>query len=141
MGTKHIKFAITALAALAALATVFFASPADAAKGGGKPKVPPGTTTIALVVLSGGDSLPNWGENVTFNISTTQTTQPWVHLVCSQNGSVVSENWEGMFAGSLDDGVIGLYSPQWTGGAADCTATVTNPSWQPLGSMSFHVYA
>jgi len=125
-------------------AAVAFPGAAVAGKvagGGGKTKPPAGTTTVSLVLLNSSDGLPHYGQDVTFKVSSTQTTQPWVHLTCAQNGATVAESWEGMFSGSLSDGVFGLYSPQWTGGAADCTATVTNPSWTPLASTSFHVYA
>jgi hypothetical protein len=138
------KLAISLAVVAAVAATVAYSGPASAAKSnhrGGNPKVPAGTTTISIVLLNSTDGLAHYGQNVTFNVSSNQTDQPWVHLVCSQSGAVVSEGWEGMFAGSLDDGVFGLYSPKWTGGAADCTATVTNPSWAPLASTSFHVYA
>jgi len=54
---------------------------------------------------------------------------------------LVAQGWEGFFAGSLDDQMFGLYSPQWTGGEADCTANLTTPPWMVLASTSFHVYA
>jgi hypothetical protein len=139
---RKLAISLAVVAAAAVAATVAYSGPASAARfnhhGG---KVPSGTTTISLVLLNSTDGLAHYGQDVTFNVSSTQTDQPWVHLVCSQSDAVVSEGWEGMFAGSLDDGVFGLYSPKWTGGAADCTATVTNPSWIPLASTSFYAYA
>ena len=110
-------------------------------KGGGGSS---GTATISLgriVVDQNGDGGANWGDLVTFNVSTTATTQPWVNLVCSQNGVVVASGWNGYFVGSLTTRNFGLYSPQWTGGAADCVAYVTTPTWSRLGSTSFHVDA
>ncbi len=136
------------IAVLALAATAAGAAP----KGGGKPtggggKHGGGTTgagTISLAPLVtdvNGDGLPNWGDSVTFNVSTTATDQPWVNLKCSQNGVVVAQGWNGYFAGSLTGRNFGLYSGVWSSGAADCTAYLTNPQWTVLGSTSFHVYA
>jgi hypothetical protein len=77
---------------------------------------------------------------VTFTLNTT-ISQPWVHLVCSQGGTVVAQGWNGYFVGSLTGTNFGLYSPQWTSGAADCTAYLTTPQWSVVGSTSFHVYS
>jgi hypothetical protein len=100
-----------------------------------------GTGTIALVMVTDVNSngTPNYGDAVTFNISTTATTQPWVNLQCSQNGVLVAQGWNGFFVGSITGRNFGLYSPQWTGGAADCTAYLTTPQWAVLASTSFHV--
>ena len=133
-----------------AMLLLAFSSVASAAKGGGAAGGKPshggggttgGTGSIGLVVLNSPDGLAHWGGLVTFNVATTATTQPWVHLVCSQNGAVVSEMWNGFFDGSLTTRDFGLYSPKWTGGAADCVAYLTTPQWAVLGSTSFHVSA
>ena len=136
------------VALVAALAAICLAAaPAALAArggGGGKPHGGGGTTggtgTISLVLLNSSDGLAHWGQKVTFNVSTTATSEPWVGLKCYRGGTQVSENWEGFFAGALDDQIFGLYSPQWTGGDAECTATLTTPQRSPLGSTSFHVY-
>ena len=120
------------------------AKPAAGGTGGHKGGGTSGTGTIALapmVVDNNGNGLPNFNDVVTFNISTTATTQPWVNLVCSQNGVVVAQGWDGYFAGSITSTNFGLYSPQWTGGAADCIAYLTTPTWSRLASTSFHVDA
>jgi hypothetical protein len=111
--------------------------------GGGKPGGTTGGGTIALVMYvdKNANGAPNWNDVVTFNISTTATTEPWVNLQCSQNGVVVAQGWDGYFVGSLTSRTFGLYSPQWTGGAADCTAYLTTPQWAVLASTSFHVDA
>jgi len=110
--------------------------------GGGNTTGGSGTISLAspLVVDRNGNGTPNWGDVVRFNVSTTSTTQPWVTLKCYVGGSLVATGTEGYFAGSLDDGNFGLYSPLWSSGAADCTASVTNGS-SVLGSTSFHVDA
>src|SRR5258708_4962558 len=43
-----------------------------------------GSITLKMVTDPDGDGVPNWGEQVTFNVSTTATTQPQVSLQCSQ---------------------------------------------------------
>jgi hypothetical protein len=97
--------------------------------------------TISLVLLNSTDGQAHWGQLVTFDISTTATDQPWVNLQCYQNGALVAQGWEGFFDGSLSDRIFGLYSQQWTGGEADCTAYLDTPQWTALASTSFHVYA
>jgi hypothetical protein len=132
---QPVRFALAA-----AVAALFLASaPAAIAGKGGKPRPSGGTGTISLVLLNSSDGLAHWGQKVTFNVSTTATSEPWVGLKCYQGGALVSEGWEGFFAGSLDDQVFGLYSGKWSGGAADCTATLTTPQWSPIASTSFHV--
>jgi hypothetical protein len=113
--------------------------------GGGKPGGGGGGTIALapLVVDNNGDGAPNYTDVVTFDISTTATTTPYVNLVCSQNGSVVASGWRGYWAGSLDTSWnFGLESGAWPGGAADCTAYLkkqTKRGWSILASTSFHV--
>ena len=110
--------------------------------GGGKPPKPPtgGGTISAPILLDSTDGLAHWGQRVTFTVYTNATTEPWVHLKCYQNGTLVSQGSEGFFTRSIDDGIFSLYSPAWTGGDADCTATLTTPSKTALAATSFHVY-
>ena len=105
-----------------------------------------GGGTIGLVLLNSADDLPHFGQQVTFNVSTTATTMPWVTLDCYQNGGLVYKGSNGIFATSLGQ-IFTLASNSWTSGAADCTAWLQN--WdnyakhgaiQNLASMSFHVY-
>jgi len=119
-----------------------------AAKGGGGRHGGGGTTSgggsislAPLVTDKNANGLLNWADTVTFNISTTATSQPWVNLKCYQNKVLVAEGWNGYFDGSLTGRNFMLASPAWTGGAADCTAYLTNPSWTVLASTSFHVDA
>jgi hypothetical protein len=140
---RNHRFALAAVLSVAVLALV---PAALAAKGGGgtgghKPGGGGGSGTISLVLVNSTDGLAHYGQTVTFNISTTATTQPWVHLVCSQNGVVVASGWDGYFVGSLSSENFGLYSPNWTGGAATCTAYLTTPQHSVLASTTFSVYA
>jgi hypothetical protein len=121
-----------------------------AAKGGGGPKgggtTGNGSITLApLVYDANGNGLPNYGDTVTFQISTTATTRPYVNLHCYKNGVLVAQGSNGYFDGALNTSRnFKLSSPQWTGGAADCTAYLdmyTKRGWSHLASTSFHVDA
>jgi hypothetical protein len=114
------------------------------AKGGdkGKPGTPAGSGTINSVVMvvdNNEDGLPNFGDTVTFAVQTTATTQPWVNLKCSQSGTLVSQESNGIFPGSADENFTLGGSPAWQSGAADCTATLYVWGGSNLASMSFHV--
>jgi hypothetical protein len=141
--TRRIAHAaqIGALAFALALAPV-----ALAAKGAGGGKPSGGSTrtgTISLVLLNG-DTQPQFGHQVTFNVSASWS-QPYVNLKCYQNGAWVSGEWGGFFAGSAYDQIFGLGpSNSWTSGDADCQADLVE--WTAKGSLvvrastSFHVY-
>lgn len=142
--SRNHRFALAAVLSVAVLALVpaaFAAKGGGGAGGGGHKPGGGGSGTISLVLVNSTDGLAHWGQTVTFNISTTATTEPWVNLVCSQNGVVVSTGWDGYFAASITTRNFGLYSPQWAGGAATCTAYLTTPTWSVLGSTTFPVYA
>ena len=141
MFIKQLPVRAVLAAALAAALYLALAPSALAGRGGKPPKPSGGTGTISLVVLDSSDGMAHYGQRVTFNVATTATTEPWVEVKCYQNGALVAQGKEGFFERSLSDGIFGLSSPSWTGGAADCTATLMTPQWSPLGSTSFHVYA
>lgn len=58
-------------------------------KGGGGTTSGGGTLELRMVTDIKGGGGPNWGDTVTFNVSTTATSEPTVELVCSQNGVTV----------------------------------------------------
>jgi hypothetical protein len=126
---------------------------ATLAKGGHGGNTSGGSTggsggTISLVLINPpADGLPHFGYDVTFNVSTTATTQPWVTLRCYVGGTLVDKDSNAMFPGSLDEIFTLGGTPLWQSGAADCTATLENwdnysknGSITALASMSFHVY-
>jgi hypothetical protein len=140
MNRSQSFFVTSVFALLLALAPVAFAGKGGH-HGGGGGATTGGSGSLAMVLVTPtADGLPHWGNTVTFTLNTT-ISQPWVHLVCSQGGTVVAQGWNGYFVGSLTGTNFGLYSPQWTGGAADCTAYLTTPQWSVVGSTSFHVYS
>lgn len=129
------------------VAALAVTAPAFAANGhkGGEPS---GSSSISLVVLSDAEALsatanaPRYGDWVTFEVDTNETDYPWVNLKCYQDGALVAEGWDGFFEDALGDGVFGLYSGLWTGGAAECTASLKTSArnrWRELASTSFHV--
>jgi hypothetical protein len=152
---KHLKHAAGAVlegGLIAALAVGLLAGsalagkPASGGAGGGKHgggTTGSGTITLhsPLVVDNNGNGAANWGDVVTFDIATSATTQPWVHLICSQNGSVVAQGWDGYFDGALGGRTFGLSSPVWTGGAASCKANLETGTGSVLGTVSFNVGA
>jgi hypothetical protein len=133
----------TALA-LAGLTLVLVASRGDVALAAKPDRY--SSSSIVLVLLNAPGTTaatePRYGDQVTFSVSTQATAYPYVNLKCYQDGALVGEGWAGFFYGALGDQVFTLWSPQWIGGAADCTAWLTmyaNGKWRQLASTSFHV--
>ncbi len=137
---------------IAMLAVGLMAGTAFAAKGGqgaagGTHHGGGGTTgsgTISLALMNGATEA-HFGNQVTFNIATTDTAYPFVHLTCTKNGSKVLEGWQGFFPTALGNQWFYLGpTPSWASGAADCTANLekstTKGGWTVLASTSFHVY-
>jgi len=141
---KRIFLSILALSIFLAATTL--SSPVvllAAHSGGGNGHVQNANSSLSLVLLTSTDGLAHWGQQVTFNISTDATAYPYVNLKCYKNGNMVAEGWAGFFDGALGNRTFGLYSPQWTGGAADCTAWLdiyAHGKWKQLTSTSFLVY-
>jgi hypothetical protein len=129
----------------ASLAVLLLVPTALAGKGrpGGGGGNTTATGTIALVPLtSSTDGLLHYRDKVTFAVS--GTTYPWVVAKCYQNGTLVYEQANGIFATSLNQVFTLGPTPSWTGGAADCTAALQNWSTSKhttLATMSFHVDA
>ncbi len=84
------------------------------------------TSSLALVLLNSTDGSPHWGQQITFTVSTTATTEPHVSLACSQNGVVVYTTETGYYAGYPWPWTqtMTLSSYAWTGGGASCTANL-----------------
>jgi hypothetical protein len=132
---------VMALALTAVSATPAFArgSGGGGGKGGGY------TGTFSLVLLNSTDGLPHWGQQVTFNVSST-APQPNVSLNCYQNAVLVYGAVAGFYPGYPWpwDQTFTLSSPSWTGGAASCTATLyylNGKTTVTMATMNFQVYA
>jgi hypothetical protein len=115
----------------------------------GKPSRPSGggggSLAVVLVTDVNGDGVKSWGDSVTFTV-TTSASQPSVKLSCSQGGVVVYYSSAGFYPGYPWPWAqtFTLSSGAWTGGAADCTATLytyNGKSYPTLATTSFNVAA
>lgn len=130
--------ATVVIASLCAALALGVPSVAGAKGPGGTPTSP---SSISVAPSADGTA-PHWNGLVSFDIATTATAEPYVNLQCFQGGVLVGQGWAGYFDGALGSRSIGLSSPQWTSGAADCVAYLdkyTRRGWQQLASTSFHV--
>jgi hypothetical protein len=108
------------------------------------------SSSLSLVVLplgapagssTTGAAAASYGGQITFDVSTNETAQPYVNVRCYQGGVFVYDNW-GSFANGSQPSFT-LSSNYWTGGAAACTARLV--SWdkqgrqQDLATTSFQV--
>ena len=122
-----------------------FAGTALAGKGAATKSWISDPTVVSSSSLSAAEtSSPRYGDVVTFTVSTSQTSNPFVNLRCYQNGSLVLSGWSAFFSGGLGDETFGLGSAAWRSGAADCTADLdlySNGRWRVLASTNFHVDA
>jgi hypothetical protein len=149
--TSHSLQAIAEAALIAMLVvglmagTAFAGKPAAGTGGHGKPGSG-GTGTLAVVIASdsNGDGAANWGDSVTYTVSTTATLYPYVSTSCYQGTTQVLGGSAGFFASYPwpSAQVIPLTSMLWTSGAADCTATLYSNDGgnrTNLKTISFHV--
>jgi hypothetical protein len=143
-----LSLAVLALALVPAAGLAAKGASAGKPGGSGNPGGGGGGGTISLVLLDSTDGLPHYGQRVTFDVSTTATSYPYVTLKCSKNGSVVYQASKGIFPTSLGQVFTLGPTPSWQGGDADCTATLAdwdsyskNGKKTPLASMDFHVSA
>lgn len=129
----------------AALAAALVLVPvASAGKGHGGAS---SSSSLAVVMVNdlNRNGLPNWGDTVTFSVSTAATSQPSVIADCSQNGALVYRHFGFFYGGpSLSQNFV-LQSAAWTGGAADCSATLYYMNKKSrevdLATLPFHVGA
>ena len=140
----RLRILLTACALLA-LALV----PTALAGKGGKPAPGGGGSTsgssVEMVPMAP-DGVTNWGDQVTFKVSTSATTQPMVRLDCYQGGVKVYWASAGFYDGYPWAWArnFTLKSTYWTGGAANCTATLylnDGRRYRDLASTSFPVAA
>jgi len=141
---------ILGAAAEAALVTTLIfgliATTAFAAKGGnGANKTSGGrsASTFSLVLLDSTDGAAHYGQDVTFNVSTSATDNPYVNVRCYQDGAFVYDAWAGFYDAAWFGQTFTLASSSWTSGAADCDARLVmwakNGRERTLDEMTFHV--
>lgn len=107
--------------------------------------------SIALVMLADDGSRavgaqPAFGHEVTYDVSTAATEEPYVETSCFQNGTLVSKQSRGFFDGYYAGTQVFTLGPTnlWQGGAATCRARLVmwvNGKDRTLASMSFDVAA
>jgi len=138
------RFAL--IASVGALCLTFVPA-ASAAKSGGAGRTS-GSSSLELVMVNdvNGNGLPNWGDTVTFKVSTTATTTPEVRTVCYQKGTEVYYHVGGFYSGdpwAPGDQMFRLDSYLGTSEPGECTATLF--SYTPkkgetnLAHLSFQV--
>jgi hypothetical protein len=145
--TSHSVQALAEAAIIALIVLTLIVAPALAAKGGnggggggkGKPSNGGGTITLVMATDANGNGAPNWGDSVTFSITTSATDSPHLEVTCYQNGALVYGASAGFYPDYPWPGaqLMPLSSPSWTSGGADCTA-VLNTS---LATLRFYVEA
>ena len=149
--------AVLLVLSLAVLALALVPAAGLAAKGGnggaggaGKPGGGGSTSggSLALVMVDdvNGNGTPNWGDTVTFDVSTTATSAPQVRLTCTQNGVRVYLADAAFYEGNpfWYMQMMQLESGAWTAGAADCSAVMYYSSGKrtvTLATLDFHVDA
>ena len=142
MTSRH----VVRIALIAAAAALVVVPTALAGKGGGgNPGGGGDSSSLSLVVLNSADGLPHFGQQFTFNVSST-AERPQVNAQCYQNGERVYDEWHGFFEGAWFGQTFTLGpTPSWQGGDADCTARLVtysrNGRANVLATTSFHVYA
>jgi hypothetical protein len=107
--------------------------------GGGGTTGGSGTISLTMVSDINGNGAPNWGDTITFHVSTTATTNPYVEVTCYQGTTLVYSAWAGFYDSYPWPGqrLMPLSSPSWASGAADCRAVLNSG----LATLTFHVNA
>ena len=135
----------TAVLALSATSVAFAGKP-----GGGSAKSESASSVKLVTVAADGAKVlggaPAFGDQVTYDVSTTATTEPYVETSCSQNGRLVYKQTQGFFAGFY--GGTQMFqlgpTPNWQGGAASCVArlvAMVNGDARTLSTTAFDVSA
>jgi hypothetical protein len=139
-----LALAVVALVALIVLPAAFAGKGGKAGGSGGATTSDP-SLALKMVYDQNLNGAPNWRDQVTFKVYTTATNKPWVKLNCYQAGVWVSTSSAGYFPAYPWPPNFGLSSGAWTGGAADCVATLykvtSNGRQRNLATLKFHVDA
>jgi hypothetical protein len=106
---------LTAIVMLAAASSVNYAQ--GQGKGKGHNTAPTSTLSLVNVTDSSRNGSANYGDQVTFNVSTDQNWNQ-VSLICTQNNEVV------LGAVWPNTSIVTLSSTKWVGGAAECSAVL-----------------
>lgn len=97
---------------------------------------------LRMVTDNNGDGQPNRGDTITFDVASSDSST--VQLGCYQNGTnvlSVDSHYDNASPSNSNRHLI-LSSANWTGGAAECRATlyhVSHGKAHELASYNFHV--
>lgn len=85
-----------------------------------------GTSTLELQNVTSPGSSPSWGDQVTFDVETTETDYPVVGVQCYQADQLVYSASAGFYPSYPWQyaQTMTLSSNAWAGGAADCVANL-----------------
>ena len=102
-------------------------------------------TNPVMVSDANGNGAPNYGDQITFNV-TSNATYYFVEMDCSQNGTMVERETNGFYPGWPWSKNYVLTSTGWSSGGASCTATLYSSlsdgsNRQNLATVSFQVGA
>jgi hypothetical protein len=144
--TPVARIAVVAAFVGAVLTLVPAAAFAGKGRPGGGSTSGASSITLRMVYDANANKLPNWGDTVTFDVSTTATSSPELKLTCNQGGLAVYWTQTAYYAGYpfAWTQMMSLQSGAWTSGAADCTAVLYYTSGRKtltLTTKSFHVDA
>jgi hypothetical protein len=133
------------VAAILVIGALVLAMPAAYAAKGGAGRISGGSSSLSVVMVTDANADgPSYHDTVTFKLSTS-ATRPYVQLNCTQGGTLVLAGSVGFFADYPWSQDFVLASNAWTGGAADCKATLYTTKdgshINTLASLSFHVNA
>jgi hypothetical protein len=112
--------------------------------GGGGTTGGSGSLTVAMVVDQNGNNAPDYGDTITFSVTTTATS-PFVQLDCYQGTAWVYTGSVGYFDAYPWAKQFALTSNYWSGGGATCTAklytSTDGTSMNVLSTLTFDVGA
>lgn len=134
------------LLATVALALSLALVPAAFAGKGSKPSSGGSSTLTGPVMVTdlNGDGLPNHGDSITFNVSTTATSSPEVGLRCYQGNAWVLDGYVGYYPSYAFNPYFTLDSSYWDSTqSASCTARLfyydNRSRERVLATLSFDV--
>ena len=126
--TSHTVMALAEASLVALLIVGLLAGTALAGRGGGggKPgggggKATTATGSFTLVMVDPNDTAINWGDDITFDVTST-ATYTFVDVDCSVGGTVVFHQGVGFYPGYPFSQIVSLENWQWTSGEASCVA-------------------
>jgi hypothetical protein len=120
-----VESALIAILVLGLAAGTAFAAKGGGGGGGGGASGTSSTTFSGPVMVTdnNGNGLPNYMDVVTFNVSTTATSQPQVGLRCYQGQTFVYDGYVSFFDSWLSPADFTLGSTYWNSAlSASCTA-------------------